>query len=292
VRQRVEKVLLNVRRLRNSILASIQNDLPDKAAVTSTLRAFRGDRLLFGFLAALLLIDATFISFHMFRGFLKEVGIDAGWLADTRFSLMQDRGYAEIFNFLKLAFVASMLAAVWKARRQALYVALACLYVIILADDALCLHEAGGELLYAWIAANTSLGVHIQDLGELVTWASLAAIAIPGLAHAWRQSHPKDRRIGFGFIACLALLAVFAVGVDMLHAIAPTHLVFKLIGAVEDGGELLVGSLTATLALLVWRHHRQLAGHPTTAETAAPPIHVVRNGDGGHRNVTAAGAGR
>lgn len=230
-----------------------------KVLLAATLDVLRRDRVVLGFFVVLLVVDAAFISIHVYRGFLREFGLDAGWLADPRFSLLQDRGYAESFNFLKLGFVASVLVAIWKARRQVIYIAFAGVYLLALADDSLGLHEAGGHLLRQWVGADTLLGDRVDDVGELVTWGLLAAVAIPGLVHAGRESRVADTRIGFGFVTCLILLAGFAVGVDMLHAIEPTHLLFRLIGTVEDGGELLVGSLTTTFTLLVLRHHRQLA---------------------------------
>ena len=51
----------------------------------------------------------------------------------------------------------------------------------------------------------------------------------------------------------LAALVFFSVGVDMLHAIAGNGAVGILVGLMEDGGEIVVISMTYMLGLLASR---------------------------------------
>ena len=160
-----------------------------------------------------------------------------------------------------LAIVCTLLICVWIKRRKFVYVALSLIFLLVLIDDSLSVHEAGGHLLLGWVGRDTSLGLHVRDLGELATWALLGSFVVALFVYAYRKSRPEDASIAAYFAGCLALLIAFAVGVDMLHAVAPTRALDGLFGIIEDGGETVVLSLTCALALLVFRH-RQLSPRP------------------------------
>jgi hypothetical protein len=227
-------------------------------------RQLRADHIALAVLAALVALDLLFIGIHTWRGIVKEGGADPGVFADPRFSLLRDRGYAEIFDYLKFACVAAVLARLWQQHRQPIYLALALVFLAALADDLFQIHELGGRWLLVEVGRDTPLGIHVRDVGEIATWALLGAVAVAGLRLAWLASRPADNRVGLLFIGCLVLLALFGIGVDLLHALAPSRRLDGLFGIVEDGGEMLVLSLAVALAVFVAR----VGGPPPRRPTA------------------------
>lgn len=240
-----------------AVLTAARANLDDLC--TSSWRLLCDDRLVLGVLVVLMGLDAVFIGIHVYRGVLKDGGAALGLLADSRFSLLKDRGYAEIFNYLKAMAAVALLVAVSLRRRQPIYVALAAILAAALIDDSMQVHEAGGYVLLDWVGRDTPLGIHVRDLGELATWALLGIAALVALIAGWRRSPDDDNRVALLFIGCLALLAAFGIGVDLLHALAPTRALDGVFGTLEDGGELLVWSLTTAVALVVFRHGDRFA---------------------------------
>lgn len=224
-----------------------------RTAVANLVDQFRNDRVSLRLLAYLLALDLVFIVIHIVRGVLKEQGRDIGFLANPHFSLLQDNGFAEWFNYGKTLAVCVLLFYVWKRRDQLIYIVLAVIFVAVLLDDSLAIHEAGGHLLLDWVGRDTPLGVHVRDLGEIATWAILGSAALAFFVFAYRRSPPEDARVAAYFAACLAALTGFAIGVDLLHALAPTRALDGVFGIIEDGGETIVLSLTCAIACLVFR---------------------------------------
>jgi len=112
------------------------------------------------------------------------------------------------------------------------------------------------------------LGLRSRDFGELLVWAALGVpvltlFAIAGLSRSDRYW----RHLPY-FAVCVAGLIGAGVGVDMIHSVfaglfGPGPLDFAL-GMLEDGGEMLLGSLVCSYALAA------LAG--TEAWQRVPPV--------------------
>jgi hypothetical protein len=224
-----------------------------RTAVANLVSQFRSDRTSVLVLAYLVVLDLVFILIHIVRGVMKERGRDIGFLADPHFSLLQDNGFGEWYNYAKMTVVCVLLFYLWKRREQLIYLVLAFIFLAVLIDDSLTVHETGGHLLLDWVGRDTRLGIHVRDLGELATWAMLGSAALAFFVYAYRRSPPEDATVAAYFAACLVALTGFAIGVDMVHAIAPTRALDGLFGIIEEAGELLVMSLTCALALLFFR---------------------------------------
>lgn len=189
--------------------------------------------------ALLLTTDVAFLA--MFAMLAIHVTDDAGWL------LTYDRSYAEVFQYIKLFWLVVLPVVLWWRWRQLAYLSLAAVFAVVLADDYAMLHEHWGTALISVLGLEDGWLVEAQDFGELAVFAAYTAVVGLLLAAGYRWAETDVRRLLLETLGLLALLAVFAVGVDLLHALPTPPLVNDLIGASEDGGEMLV------VSALVWR---------------------------------------
>lgn len=139
-----------------------------------------------------------------------------------------------------------MLAAL-EARSRMLF-AFALLFGYIWVDDSMQYHEFFGDVLSQTYALPVIGSLRPQDTGELIAWALAASALAPAFLWAFLRRRPGEGTIlvvaGCGF----AGLAVFGAGVDMLHQVMPKSFA-SFIGLVEDGGEILVNTFNAILAI-------------------------------------------
>lgn len=193
-------------------------------------------------LAALLAVDALLIALHVMQRL--------GWLHDAAFRLQQDGGVAEWWQYGQTASVAALLLALWRMRGPALYAAWAALFVYIVTDDALELHEQVGE----WLAHAAALppvgGLRPQDLGELMVLGCAGIVLVGGclVAH-WRCPDRVARGHSRVLLGLLGLLVVCGVFADMgQFAMAAAGLPLHGMTILEDGGEIVAVSLTLAVA--------------------------------------------
>lgn len=188
------------------------------------------------FLLLLLVVDIVFIVLHVIYGHTA--------LLPTRlFSLEQDRGYAEVFQYIKEFWIALMLCFVAIRKSHLLYFGWSLLFFYLLLDDAISIHERVGWYLSDFYNLNAMYGLRAGDIGELVVSISIGVplLLLIGIAHY--RSNPADRRISTILIVMLAFLAFFGVAVDMIHVIVMNTKLGGVVGIVEDGGELVVMSV-------------------------------------------------
>ena len=126
------------------------------------------------------------------------------------------------------------------------------LFLYLLIDDAFQVHELFGEYVAASLAISPALGLRVEDFGELIVSASAAVFLLGLIAAAyWRGSRAFRQASNHLFLLLLAL-AFFGVFVDMLHvAINMGWKINFVLGAVEDGGEMIIMTVIAWYALLI-----------------------------------------
>lgn len=184
----------------------------------------------------LLLLSADFIfvlvgSIHSYTAF-----------GTASFSLGHDFGHAEVYQYIKLFWISGLLFAIFICRHMFIYLCWTILFVFLLLDDALQVHENVGQYLSRELALNPFWGLRSQDLGELIASAIAGAVLLIPLALTHLLSKSPERAVSFRLALLFAILVFFGVGVDMLHSAAGSILK-KPLGIVEDGGEMVVVSL-------------------------------------------------
>ena len=153
-----------------------------------------------------------------------------------------DWSLMEISGYIKEAACALMIGLMaWKTR-SSLFAALTFFIVVVLADDALRLHETFGRALAVlgvskWISQSVAAGV-------------TAVLPVALLVTTWIRANKRQRCAVNAVLVPIAVLLFFAVGVDAIHELVKefTSDYGKVFALFEDGGELL--SLTLLIAVV------------------------------------------
>ena len=184
--------------------------------------------------------------------------IDAFGLCETEtcrlYSVEYDYSISSIFLFLKFAATSVLLFAAAKRHGRRSLASLAAVLIIILLDDALRIHEIGGRLLVKAYEEEVTLGLRMQDYGELISWALMGVVVMLIIVAEFRRTEGPERAALWRYCYVLMILVVTAIGIDMVHSMAAQTLplsripIVGLIGLAEDGGELLIGSVLVSMA--------------------------------------------
>lgn len=218
------------------------------------------------FLGLLACADAGFILLHL----LNASRVAAG---DPRFSLEEDRGFAEVFQYVKLFWIAVLLGALAYVTRHPAYVPWSLLFAYLMLDDAMQIHERLGERLAGRLDVGPAIGLRPQDFGEWAVSAAVLAgfLLLLGGAH-WRASR-RPETVSTPLFALLLALAVAGVAFDALH-VALRPLAHTVLVLAEDGGEMLVVSVACWYAFATWEQARSSVVHDMAAPAA---VRVVRS---------------
>jgi len=177
-------------------------------------------------LMLLLLTDSIFIFFH----FLWQSNL----LYNDFFSIKVDKGYAEIFQYVKEFWIASLLLAIAIRKQAIIYFFWALTFYLILYDDSMSIHELIGFQLEAKKNMTMILGISRQDLGELMIFALMSFSLIP-IILVYKYSNKKAQIFSHSIAYLLAALVFFSVFIDLLA----TTLNSDYLSILEDAGELI-----------------------------------------------------
>lgn len=213
------------------------------------------------FLAVLIAIDIVFIGLHcIYR--------TTDLITDYRFSIAQDRGYAEIFQYCKLAFLALSLGFLAIYRKSLSYLTWSILFLFTLLDDSLEIHEGLGQVIQNTFDFSFIPLLRTRDVGELIVYAGVGSILLGMLAFGYRKERDSGiRRISVRLFLLLLAFAFCGVVVDIVHfvfeALSAPQSILRLLTIVEDGGEMLIMSVIAWFVFIVleqrWQS-RELSG--------------------------------
>jgi len=190
------------------------------------------------FLLLLVVADCGFIFLHIL--------LITGVLDSPLLSLGHDRGYSEIFQYIKEFWIIALLLIVLTKTRTTGYGVWALLFLYLLLDDALQLHETFGVYLANRIDLNSIVGLRIQDFGELAISATAAALLLMSLILPYLRGAPAFRQTTKHLLLLILSLAFFGVFVDMLHVMFRSWNIAAFLEVVEEGGEMLV------VSVIVW----------------------------------------
>jgi len=173
-------------------------------------------------------VEHSHMTDSIFYGHLRFSSVDG--------SLMESWGYIKEASIICLAIYA------FKKTKEFFYAAYAVLFVSVLADDSLSLHET----ISGWLSSPSLLGKYGNIPAAFLVSGVPLALAAFGFIRL-----PSGRKMpGLMLLGSFGLMAFFAVVVDNLHELLIGSQHFQTASSfVEDGGELV--SLTVILA--VWR---------------------------------------
>jgi hypothetical protein len=197
-------------------------------------------------------LNAALVAFLLLlaadTGFVLVHVVHRLWAAlrDPLYSLGQDGGYAEMFQYLKFYWVAILLGTLRARTREPVYGAWMLLYAYLLCDDALRLHELGGARLVAAWGYGPAFGLRAQDFGELTVSAAAGLVFLALICAGHLRSAHRARDVSTDLALLLGALVFFGVFMDMLHIAAQGRYLKEALGVIEDGGELF------TMSVVCW----------------------------------------
>jgi hypothetical protein len=220
--------------------------------------ALAGKRVpLKGVLLLLLSVDAAFIVLNaLLRGEVFGLTfVYAQNFEPTNFDITKDRGYPEMFLYAQEALIVLLMAMVTIRNRSVLYLCWSLLFLYLLIDDSLMIHETLGVVVAEELGFSSWLGLRPEDFGELAVWASFgsAPVLVIAMLQIICSGHRAAKWSRYLLIMLAALVLTGGV-FDMLHLMFADHpLLKRLFIVVEDGGEMAVWSATVWIVLLLTR---------------------------------------
>ena len=197
------------------------------------------------FLALLICGDLAFVVLHFINGLTPIIVMPLRELG-------RDGGYPELYQYLKFLWIIILLIFVSLRNASLLYVAWAAVFAYFLLDDSFQIHERVGRYIAANLSLVPTLGLRLQDYGELAVSAAAGIILFLPLVWAYRKGSRMFRKISQDFALLISILIFFGVVVDMAHiAIRLGRTVDFVLGVIEDGGEMLSVSLILWYAFLM-----------------------------------------
>jgi hypothetical protein len=168
-------------------------------------------------------------------------------------SLTSDRGLPELVMDGLVLLAAFLTARLYFRTGLRSFVLIAGLLTFIALDDFFSLHERFGWHLANWLDFTEVMGIEGKAWGELAFMVLLGLACIPLFLWSIWGLHPENLAILAIYGALFAVFVGFAAGVDLLHGLAQSSFMDRLIGWIEDGGEILVMTGVAMVAILQWR---------------------------------------
>ncbi|MGI9458303.1 MAG: hypothetical protein ACR2NU_17215 [Aeoliella sp.] len=200
------------------------------------IRSERSSSLL---LALLLAADVALIALFVLQGF--------GWVVDEGLQLTRDRSYGEVYQYVKQFWTVLLLATMAWSSRRLFFAIVAVLFTYFLIDDYAELHETMGELLAEQFARPILWGIDTYHFGEFAVFCLYGILGLGLVIATFPKPQDPQRSFARDLVGLLALMALFAVGIDAVHALPWPELVGDAIGGIEDGGEMVV------MSFIVWR---------------------------------------
>jgi hypothetical protein len=211
---------------------------------------YAGTLVLFVLLVA---VDLLFVLMHVLHAW-------SPLLDGSHYALDSDRGMAEIYQYIKFVWLSACLVLALIMTGQRVYVAWIALFVLLLVDDAMGLHENAGTVLAQWFGFSPALGLRAKDFGEVLYAAILGGMAVVLVVMTFWRGSLASQRVSADLLCLLCGLAFFGVFFDTIHTIAyfkMPGLVEGLLTLVEDGGEMLVVSAMTAYAFDIASHGGQ-----------------------------------
>jgi len=174
------------------------------------------------------------------------------------FSLGMDGGFPECFQYVKQTGSAIILVRLFYSTAQFGFLAWAIIFIYLLLDEGLCIHERMGPVLAEWLRMGKFATEKLHHAYELAFSVAMAAFLLIPVACGYRWGSLFCKQVTHALLVLLLSLAGFGLGVDFIHSsIDVGWLAGGMIGAFEEVGEMLIMSLTVGYLCLVYRCERE-----------------------------------
>ncbi|MBC7289993.1 MAG: hypothetical protein H5T83_01480, partial [Actinotalea sp.] len=188
----------------------------------------------------------------------------SGW----RWSINADGGWAEVWRSVKfLVAAAYLLRLMERVPRAPVLGAWAATLAVVVLDDLLRFHEDLGAWLVGRLGLEPVAGLRAQDVGELLAWGAFVVVLGTALVLAFRRSSAPARRGALVVGGAVAVVAFFAVGVDMVAIVVGDVLTdrgARWLALLEAGGEMAGAGLVLVAALWLWSRRAEDPARPAS----------------------------
>jgi len=195
-------------------------------------------------LILLLCTDCLLIVLHVLH-------ISTGYFADPNYSIFRERGFGEVFQYVKEHWIGLLFLYLAITRRSPLYFSWALLFGYLLIDDSFTVHERLGTEISRYFNFSPALRIRPQAFGELAVSAFFGLFFFALIGVSYHFSDTSVRRTCRPLFLLLLALVFFGVGMDTIHSMARSPVWGHILGIIEDGGEMLVMSVTVWFVFLL-----------------------------------------
>jgi hypothetical protein len=189
-------------------------------------------------LILLLIGDLLFIILHVIHAYTNR-------LPDSLYSLVQDRGFAEFYQYMKELWIALLFLFLAIKKRSVLFLILSLLFLYFLFDDSFEFHERIGAFLAFNLNFQPRFGLRDVDFGELAVFAFFGLQFLLLIAAAYIHIDSFSKTVLKNLLVMLAGLAFFGVVIDMVQITVLDPIAYGILGMIDDGGELIMMSVIA-----------------------------------------------
>ncbi len=187
-------------------------------------------------LILLLLADVVFLCIHVF--YMMDL------VTGSHFSIAKDLGYAEVYQYIKEYWIVLLLFIMAIKRTHIIYFAWSTLFMYLLLDDSLQIHERLGGYLANYFELQPGFNLRAQDFGELSVSILFGSLLFLFIGCSYLFSDTVAKQISKHLFILVLSVAFFGVLVDMLQVAIPWgKYIWEFI---EDGGEMLI------MSIIVW----------------------------------------
>ena len=195
----------------------------------------------------LYLCIATDISFIILHGVYKL----NDKVSDEFLKISTDRGYAEVFQYIKEYWIICILILLAFKTRSLLYAVWSGLFIYLLLDDSLAIHETWGLAMSEFFSFPPLFGLKTNDLGEIAISLIIGCGFLILIAITYRLGDSFARRTSKFLIFMLFALGFVGIITDSLHVMVKIELLKLFLTIIEDGGEMIVMSIILAFVLLL-----------------------------------------
>jgi hypothetical protein len=191
----------------------------------------------------LVLVDAVFIAVHVAH-------VWSPWLKQAFYSLENDGGMAEQYQYIKHVWVAASFGVLFLRQRSVTLAGWSLFFAFLFVDDAAQVHENIGTVVSNAFGFQPMFGLRAKDFGEILVAAAIGGAAVVFASLSIWRGRDTSRRVSADLVCFLIALGLFGVFFDTLHTITHFRLpiVAPVFALVEDGGEMIVASLIVVYA--------------------------------------------
>lgn len=224
------------------------------------------------FRIVLLAVVATDLAFIL-TDLLAFIAEKAGWISVVPpfLKITRDEALPELVGYLKWLVI--IVALVWLSIRDRWSVPFrwSLVFVMILIDDSVQIHETLGLILWDVIPFPPSLVDRGEDISEMIAFGCMGLIAMALTATLFTRHGPIARELSIRFLMIVAGLVFFGVVLDFLHQLisvaskgtAMDGLLPPFFSLLEDGGEMIMASIA--LAFVLTLPGFETSSHPIAA---------------------------